>query len=440
MEILLRIIYSVIVFFTANMFRLSIMKDHWYLALALAVCFVLINVFPSFHNRKYPAVRLRICGDGCDLLIIFLISSLLSAVSFIATAYRRFPDLGILWIHLFAVIIVEAIIFWNGIIRIYCTCVQLGIKWRLIGIICSWFPVMNLFVLMKIIRIASRETEFESDKITINKNRADSESCHTKYPLLFVHGVFFRDYKYLNYWGRIPKELKKNGAVIYYGNHQSAASVTDSGKELAERIRQIIEETGCGKVNIIAHSKGGLDSRYAISKLGIEDDIASLTTINTPHYGCLFADYLLSRIPEGSRNFIAQKYNAALKKFGDSSPDFLAAVNDLTASSCKQLNDSVLDIPGVFYQSVGSKLNAAFGGRFPLNFSYPLVKYFDGENDGLVSVSSFGWGENRMILTAKGRRGISHGDLIDLNRENIEGFDVREFYVNLVNGLKERGL
>ena len=32
----------------------------------------------------------------------------------------------------------------------------------------------------------------------------------------------------------------------------------------------------------------------------------------------------------------------------------------------------------VFYQSVGSKLNVASGGRFPLNFSHHLVKYFDG--------------------------------------------------------------
>jgi triacylglycerol lipase len=384
-------------------------------------------------------MRLRICGDGCELLIIFLISSFLSVIYLIVTAYRTFPDFGLELIHLLAVIIVEAIVFWNGIIRVYCTSMQLGIKWRFIGIVCGWLPLVNLFALMKIIRVASWETNFESEKIAVNKNRANSQICRTKYPILFVHGVFFRDYKYLNYWGRIPKELIMNGAVIFYGNHQSAASVIDSGKELAERVRQIVGETGCGKLNIIAHSKGGLDSRYAVSQLGIEDYIASITTVNTPHYGCQFADYLLSKVPESTRNFIAQKYNSALKKFGDSNPDFLAAVNDLTASSCKQLNDTVLDIPGVFYQSVGSKLNVASSGRFPLNFSYPLVKYFDGENDGLVSTSSSGWGQNRIKLTVKGSRGISHGDLIDLNRENIEGFDVREFYVQLVKGLKESG-
>lgn len=66
-----------------------------------------------------------------------------------------------------------------------------------------------------------------------------------------------------------------------------------------------------------------------------------------------------------------------------------------------------------------------------------MVKYFDGKNDGLVSIKSFPWGENYTLLTVKGNRGISHGDMIDLNRENIKGFDVREFYVQLVSDLKK---
>ena len=53
---------------------------------------------------------------------------------------------------------------------------------------------------------------------------------------------------------------------------------------------------------------------------------------------------------------------------------------------------------------------------------------------------SFKWGEDYKVLRNKYDRGISHGDMIDLNRENIKGFDVREFYVDLVSGLKARGL
>ena len=89
---------------------------------------------------------------------------------------------------------------------------------------------------------------------------------------------------------------------------------------------------------------------------------------------------------------------------------------------------------------MGSELIKATGGKFPLNFSYNLVKYFDGPNDGLVSARAFKWGEKYTYVTPVKKRGISHGDMIDLNRENIPGFDVREFYVELVADLKSRGL
>lgn len=437
MKILTTTINTWIVFCAANMYSLPAIREHTYFVVILTIGFVLVNITPSFYKRKMPTLRLRVCGDGCELLIIFLISTFLSTMFFI---FRMHLGLTSSWIvGLLVTIVMESIVFWNGIVRVYITSLQLAIKWRLIGILCGWIPIVHLFVLYKIIHIVLKETAFESAKIWINIERQKNYICRTKYPLLLVHGVFFRDFKYLNYWGRIPSELERNGAIIYYGNQQSAASVADCGKEISERISQIVHETGCKKVNIIAHSKGGLDCRYAISKFGAEKWVASVTTINTPHRGCLFAEYLLSKIPESSRDFIAQKYNLALKKLGDNNPDFLAAVNDLTVSSCKKRNETIVDAPNVFYQSVGSKLNKATSGKFPLNFSYHLVKHFDGLNDGLVSIDSFTWGETSTLQTVSGSRGISHGDIIDLNRENIDEFDVREFYVNLVHNLKDRG-
>ena len=167
--------------------------------------------------------------------------------------------------------------------------------------------------------------------------------------------------------------------------------------------------------------------------------MASLTTVNTPHNGCIFADYLLDKIPEKVCCNVADKYNAALSIFGDHNPNFMEAVQDLTASACARLNAMLPDSPQVYYQSVGTKMNYASSGRFPLNMVYPMVKHFDGDNDGLVSVDSMKWGSNFIYRTVPNGRGISHGDMIDLNRENIPGFDVREFYVNLVHELKEMG-
>ena len=75
-----------------------------------------------------------------------------------------------------------------------------------------------------------------------------------------------------------------------------------------------------------------------------------------------------------------------------------------------------------------------------MNVTFRYVKRFDGANDGLVAETAFAWGEKYTLVTTKGKRGISHGDMIDLNRENIDDFDVREFYVQLVSALKQKGL
>lgn len=441
MKALIRIIGSVLIFISANCFWMLSYTSSIYPVLILGLLFVLINVFPSVSNRRVPTLRLRVCADGAELLILFLVTTVMSVIYHIVAAFLLFPAQWTTWVFSALIAIgVESIVFWNGIMRVYCTSLQLGIRLRIIGVLCGLIPIANICVLCLIIHTAAQEVSFESEKISLNKARHDQQICRTKYPLLLVHGVFFRDFKYLNYWGRVPAELEKNGAEIHYGNHQSAASVPDSANELAVRIKTLAATTGCEKVNIIAHSKGGLDCRYAISRLGAAPYVASLTTINTPHRGCIFAEYLLGKCPEKVLHFVAARYEGAMRKFGDRNPSFTMAVKGITVSACKEFNEMAPDMPGIYYQSVGSKLVRATDAKFPLNFTHSLVKHFDGINDGLVSETSFPWGEDYTFLKPAGSRGISHGDMIDLNRENIPGFDVREFYVGLVSKLRMKGL
>lgn len=416
--------------------------------LLLLAGFVYVNLRPI--PKTAPTKRIDQLSAGCELLRLFLITATINVVwmlLWLPAAIRMAKGGGffsglllVIWIIIaIPMVILEAILFWNGMIRVYLTSVQLGLKHRILAALCGWIPFLNIWYLTKIIRIASDEVEFETEKWELDEVRAENEACKTKYPILLVHGVFFRDFRYLNYWGRIPKELKRNGAAVYYGQQQSATSVEDSGRELAARIRAILDETGCEKVNIIAHSKGGLDSRAAIAHAGCAPFVATLTTINTPHRGCIYAEYLLNKVPEAARQKVAAAYNATLKRLGDENPDFLAAVTDLTESACLARNETTPDMPGVVYESVMSYCRKARHGKFPLNATYPVVKHFDGKNDGLVSVDSAKWGTRFTLLEPVGKRGISHGDVVDLNRENIPGFDVREFYVNLVADLKKRG-
>lgn len=418
------------------------------LALLLLVLLMMVVLCP-LGRESLPTRRIRTLAGGAELLQLFLVTATANVVSVLAflgyvspwehSGYGRSMGFLVCLVHILAVVVAEAAVFWAGMLRVYCTSVQLGLKHRVLAALCGWIPFLNIWYLLRIIRIVSDEVEFETEKWELDETRAENEICKTQYPLLLVHGVFFRDYRYINYWGRIPKELRRNGATVYYGRQQSAAAVEDSGRELAARIRQIVEETGCGKVNIIAHSKGGLDSRAAIAHQGMGPYVATLTTINTPHRGCIFAEYLLGKVPEAARRKIAETYNAAMRRMGDENPDFLAAVTDLTASACAARNAVTPDDPGVVYESVMSYCKRARNGKFPLNMTYPIVKHFDGRNDGLVAVDSARWGSRFTLLEPAGKRGISHGDVVDLNRENIPGFDVREFYVNLAADLKCRG-
>lgn len=384
-----------------------------------------------------PRLRVMQLGNGC--LKCFAISLTLLLIVFLCNIDSIIAH-PLPWIIIGIIAaVIEFILFCVGIATVYMTSVQLGIKWRVLGAVFGWIPVLHLIMLAKIITTVSKEYKFESDKIYLDASRAEARICETKYPILLVHGVFFRDTKLLNYWGRVPKELEYNGASIYYGNHSSALSVDESAEELAERIKDVLSKTGAEKVNIIAHSKGGLDARTTISKCGMDKYVASLTTINTPHRGCEFADYLLNKIPQAQQKQVAATYNKAACKLGDKNPDFIAAVTDLTFEACRKRNEEVLDSPNVYYQSFGSALKHPQSGRFPLNLSMRFVGAFDGPNDGLVGKDSFSWGEKYTFTESKGKRGISHGDVIDLNRENIPGFDVREFYVDIVSDLKNKG-
>ena len=403
-----------------------------------------VNLLPLASYRGPKSFILRMCSHGAVCLKSFYIALPITVVVQIIFLYRYLPD-NVWWAIATAIVsvITLAILFWNGIISVYVFSTQLGIEYRLRGFLLGLVPIANLVMLYRIIKTVCAEIEFEKDKLSVNSERKNEKVCSTLYPILFVHGVCFRDFAFPNYWGRVPHELEKNGARVFYGNHGSAASICDSALELVARIKYITDDLGYGKVNIIAHSKGGLDCRYAIAEYGIGDRVASLITVNTPHKGCAYADYLLNKIPMRIQNKVASAYNNVLKRLGDDNPDFIAAMRDLTESRVLEITAGFGDehgIDGICCISIGSKINSRTHAKMPMSLTHGFVNKHEGENDGLVSVDSFEWGDDYRFIKNNSLRGISHADIIDMTRENIPGFDVREFYVDLVSELKEKGL
>ena len=379
---------------------------------------------------------IRLCSWGVPIQIIICCLYLFKLPASLAPASAAWPFIMIID-SVFAFFYFYLLIL-NGCIRIICTCRSLGI-WKRVCIFCFlWIPVLHLFLGRYLSRRAYIEYDAERCRFENRMARADSQICATRYPLVMLHGIGFRDLRYFNYWGRIPKELARNGAAVYYGHQEAWGTIENNAEIIRKKIQEVLRENQCGKVNIIAHSKGGLDARYLISGLHMENQVASLTTISTPHRGSELLN-LLNRLPDGIYRLISSLFDKSFVRFGDKNPDCYHASKQLSPEFCREFNEKYPDAPGVYYQSYASCMKHSLGDGL---LSVPnLLMFFAGasKNDGLVTIDSAKWGNFRTTFQSSGRRGISHGDMIDLKREDYKGFDVIEAYVKIVVELKERG-
>ena len=97
-----------------------------------------------------------------------------------------------------------------------------------------------------------------------------------------------------------------------------------------------------------------------------------------------------------------------------------------------------MDDPQVYYQSYMSLMHHAWS-HILLSIPYLFIRMVDADNDGLVTEESARWGEFQGTFTNRYYKGISHGNIIDLTREDYKGFDVLETYVSIVSELKKKG-
>src|SRR5207245_1759279 len=91
-----------------------------------------------------------------------------------------------------------------------------------------------------------------------------------------------------NYFPGIVELLQAGGNRVF----APALSPTCSIAQRACELRQfLLNHCPHERVHLFAHSMGGLDARYLISRLEMAEQVASLTTIGTPHRGSPFADW-----------------------------------------------------------------------------------------------------------------------------------------------------
>lgn len=269
-----------------------------------------------------------------------------------------------------------------------------------------------------------------------------SDTCATKYPIILAHGTggAAKMMGIVDYWWGIPEALRNEGATVYVTTVNGMDGTADKARQFKDEFDRIKATCDAEKFNIIGHSHGALYTRYAITNWEIGKHVASHTSIAGPHHGMFLADALLKGTPEPIKQLTGKTLDFVYAYFfGNTDPDSLDNVYDVTRKQMAIFNANCPDDDTVHYQSYAAKVKTACPNPI-LEPTWLFLLPHEGPNDGLVGVKSAHWG------TFKGAEpgawwspGCDHLAIIGHLFGMTPGFNAPEFYVDIVKGLKNSG-
>jgi triacylglycerol lipase len=238
-----------------------------------------------------------------------------------------------------------------------------------------------------------------------------------RHPVVLAHGVLGFDKIAIggrehSYFRGVSGHLMRVGAEVHRPRVSSSASVAVRADELARMVRSLSAK----KVNVIAHSMGGLDARYAIAKLGLADRVATLTTVGTPHLGTPIADL-------GAKLSDLLRLKPLIGRVIS-----LDGFYDLTTERMRAFNREIENAPNVAYASVVARIDRPRASKL-LWLTHKYLSQRAGDNDGMVPSTSQSWGEVLRQIEA------DHWAQIGWSPE----FDALAFYEELIRELRGRG-
>ena len=201
-------------------------------------------------------------------------------------------------------------------------------------------------------------------------------------PVVLVHGLFGFDRigvpgARFDYFRGIAKHLASLGCHAHAVKLPMASSVPTRAKELVAAIDALHHE----RIDLIAHSLGGLDARYALAHLGLAKRVRSLVTVGTPHRGSPIAD-LLHKGPLDWMRRLSSTLGMPVE-----------ALEWLSTEPLAQFNRDTPDVPGVRYGCVVGGIRGGTSIPVTLIPAHAYLQKVAGPNDGVVPVSSQFWGQ-----------------------------------------------
>lgn len=196
---------------------------------------------------------------------------------------------------------------------------------------------------------------------------------YSKPVLLFVHGkggwagVWWGDTVYHGV-NDMYNYAYNNGYRTAFVDLYPNKDMWVNGQLLSSLLNSITAYFGVAKVDIVAHSKGGVDSDAALYYYGANPKVRRVITLGTPHWGTPIADMAYSTWTGWIASLMGERNDATYVMQTGYMSNFRAGVNELATSP--------------FYTLSGYKCGPVFTAL------WTSCAFISGEDDGLVSVSS----------------------------------------------------
>ncbi len=279
----------------------------------------------------------------------------------------------------------------------------------------------------------------------------------TKNPIMLVQGILaFDSIAGIDYWYGIAGELESEGATVYTAHISAINNSETRGEQLIAELENIrATDTSIEKFNLIAHSQGGLTSRYVMSVR--PDLVASVTTMGSPHQGSPIADVLNGQIDGGIINSLASVIGSLIDGLsGDDTTgsDSGSLIYEFSTAGIIEFNEKYpAGIPtsecgqGPATVSIsGHDINLySWGGSTsftnamdPLDYMFSAAGSLQtGSSDGITGSCSSHFG-----AVIRDDYDLNHGDLINqtLGLTSYSGTDPISLYRSHANRLKNAGL
>ena len=121
-----------------------------------------------------------------------------------------------------------------------------------------------------------------------SNSTAKSSNESEPLPVLLIHGYMADASVWKKWEDLLNKDKIPAFPVTFTQSDDKCGSAAEHAKELSDQIGDIKDKTGQNKVNIVGHSKGGLDARVYLANN--TQDVANLIMIGTPNAGSPLAE------------------------------------------------------------------------------------------------------------------------------------------------------